>query len=153
MRVLVLAVGRIKERYVAAAVEDFARRLRPYLPLELAEVQAAHGGDPAAAMREEGERILARLAPNDTIWLLERDGEEWSSTELAQRLEGVLHGGASRLVVVAAGTYGADTALRSRATRLWSLSRLTLLHEWARALALEQIYRAMKILRNEPYHH
>ncbi|TAM62073.1 23S rRNA (pseudouridine(1915)-N(3))-methyltransferase RlmH [bacterium] len=153
MRVLVLAVGRIKERYLAAAVADFAHRLRPYLPLELTEVAAAHGGDPAAAMQEEAERVLARLNSGDVVWLLEREGQEWSSMELAQRLAEVMHGGAGRLVLVVAGTFGAGAALRARATQQWSLSRLTLLHEWARALALEQLYRAMKILRNEPYHH
>ncbi|HVA38167.1 MAG TPA: 23S rRNA (pseudouridine(1915)-N(3))-methyltransferase RlmH [Candidatus Dormibacteraeota bacterium] len=153
MRIQVLAVGKVKERYVAAAVDDFARRLRPYASLDLAEVPAAHGSDAAAAMREEAGRILARLSPDDVVWLLEREGEEWSSPELARRIDDLTRTGTSRLVIVVAGTFGADASLRARATRLWSLSRLTLLHEWARALALEQLYRAHKILRNEPYHH
>ncbi|MDE2572531.1 MAG: 23S rRNA (pseudouridine(1915)-N(3))-methyltransferase RlmH [bacterium] len=153
MRIQMLAVGRVKEGYVAAAVNDFAKRLRPYAPFTAAEVDAAHGGDPAAAMREERARLLSRLAPNDVVWLLDREGEAWSSLELAQHLDALAHSGAARLVVVVAGTFGADPALHARANRRWSLSRLTLLHEWARALALEQLYRAHKILRNEPYHH
>lgn len=153
MRILLLAVGKVKERYVAAAVDDFATRLRPYVSLDLVEVAAAHRSDPAAATREEGVRLLARLGSDDIVWLLEREGEEWSSLELAGQVERVLHGGAGRVAIVVAGAFGAAPALRARATRLWSLSRLTLLHEWARSLALEQLYRACKILRNEPYHH
>jgi len=148
-----LAVGKIRERYIATAVDDFAKRLRPYVPLEFVEVNAARGTDPDSAVREEGERLLARLSHDDVVWLLEREGEEWSSVELAGRLDDVARSGVGRLAIVVAGTYGAAPALRARATRLWSLSRLTLLHEWARALALEQLYRALKILRNEPYHH
>jgi 23S rRNA (pseudouridine1915-N3)-methyltransferase len=104
-------------------------------------------------MREEGERLLHALDPGDLVWLLERDGTQLTSLELSERLRTLAAAGTARLVVIVAGTYGASDALLARAGFRWSLSRLTFLHEWTRALVLEQLYRAAKIARNEPYHH
>ena len=148
-----IAVGKVRERYVADAIADFRARLRPYHRLEEVEVRAADGGDPARAMRAEGEAILKLLDPADHVWLLERCGELVSSEELSRRIERLPHQGIARVTFVVAGTFGASEALLARADVRWSLSPLTFLHEWARALVLEQLYRAAKIAANEPYHH
>jgi 23S rRNA (pseudouridine1915-N3)-methyltransferase len=153
MNVRLIAVGKLREPYLVAAADDFRRRLRPYHRLEEIEVRAGDGGDAARAMTGEAEAILRLIAPGDHVWLLERTGTEFSSTELAARIERLAIDGTSRLTLVIAGTYGAAPALLERAQLRWSLSRLTLLHEWARALVLEQLYRAAKIAANEPYHH
>ncbi|GAC1395627.1 MAG: 23S rRNA (pseudouridine(1915)-N(3))-methyltransferase RlmH [Vulcanimicrobiaceae bacterium] len=153
MKLRVIAVGKIREAYVAAAVGDFMRRLGRYEPIALVEVAASSGHDPARAVREEGERIIRALEPGEPFWLLERTGTQISSVELAERLRTLADGGAARLSLAIAGTYGASPALVARATFTWSLSELTFLHEWARAIVLEQLYRAAKIARNEPYHH
>jgi 23S rRNA (pseudouridine1915-N3)-methyltransferase len=149
----IIAVGRLREPYLAAAAADFRRRLAPYHRLEEIEVRAADGERPVAAMALEAAAILRAVAPNDHVWLLERTGDELSSNEVAERLERLAVGGISRVTFVVAGTYGAAPELAARADLCWSLSRLTLLHEWARALVLEQLYRATKIAKNEPYHH
>ncbi len=104
-------------------------------------------------MRSEGEAILKLLDPTDRVWLLERSGELMSSEDLARRIERLPHEGVARLTLVIAGTFGASDALLERADVRWSLSPLTFLHEWARVLVVEQLYRAAKIARNEPYHH
>jgi len=148
-----VAVGKIRERYVADAVADFRARLRPYHRLEEIEVRAADGGDPARALLTEGEAILKLLEPSDRVWLLERRGELFDSEELSRRIERLPHEGIARLTLVIAGTFGASEALLARADLRWSLSPLTFLHEWARAIVLEQLYRAAKIARDEPYHH
>ncbi len=148
-----LAVDKLRERYIAAAVADFRTRLRGRVALEEIEIPASHGGDPVRAMREEGERILARIAPHDVVWLLERTGRALSSLDLVERLAEVEHAGTQRLTIIIAGTYGADASLHARANLAWSLGPLTFPHEWVRALVLEQLYRASKIARNEPYHH
>jgi 23S rRNA (pseudouridine1915-N3)-methyltransferase len=153
MRYRVISVGKARERYILLALQDFRTRLRRYVPLEEIEVAPSHGGDPARALREESERILAHIAPGDHLWLLERTGKAFSSTELSDHLRTVEQTGAPRLTFVIAGTYGADEALLTRADLRWSLGPLTFLHEWARAIVLEQLYRAAKIARNEPYHH
>ncbi len=153
MHLRLIAVGRLREAYLVAAADDFRKRLRPYHRLEEIEVRAADGERPAEAKAAEGAAILRLIAPSDHVWLLERTGDELSSVEVAARLQGLALDGVSRLTLVIAGTYGAAPDLAARADWCWSLSRLTLLHEWARALVLEQLYRATKIARNEPYHH
>jgi 23S rRNA (pseudouridine1915-N3)-methyltransferase len=153
VHVRLIAVGKVRERYLAEAVADFRARLRPYHRLEEIEVRAADGGDPERAMRTEGDAILKLLDPTDHVWLLDRGGELFASDELARRIEALPHRGIARLTFVVAGTYGASDALLARADVRWSLSPLTFLHEWARALVLEQLYRAAKIARDEPYHH
>jgi 23S rRNA (pseudouridine1915-N3)-methyltransferase len=153
VHIRLIAVGKLRESYLAAAAADFRKRLGPYHRLEEIEVKAADGSRPDAAMAAEGEAILRAIAPNDHVWLLERDGIELTSVELAQRLERAPVDGISRVTIVIAGTYGASPAVLERANFRWSLSRLTFLHEWARAIVLEQLYRATKIAKDEPYHH
>ncbi len=153
MHVRLIAVGKMRERYIAEALADFRARLRPYHRLEEIEVRAADGSEPARAVRSEGEAILKLLEPSDHVWLLERSGELLTSAEVAGRIERLPHEGIARLNLVVAGTFGASEQLLARANLRWSLSPLTFLHEWARVLAVEQLYRAAKIARDEPYHH
>jgi 23S rRNA (pseudouridine1915-N3)-methyltransferase len=153
MHVRLIAVGKLREPYLVAAADDFRKRLRPYHRLEEIEVRATDGSDAERAMQTESTAILRLIAPSDHVWLLERTGTELASDELAAKLERLPVDGTSAITLVIAGTYGAAPALLARANLRWSLSRLTLLHEWARALVLEQLYRAAKIAANEPYHH
>jgi 23S rRNA (pseudouridine1915-N3)-methyltransferase len=153
MIVRVIAVDRIRSSYVAAACDDMRARLSHYHTYQEIEVRAGDGSNPAAAMRDEGERILKHIRAGEQVWLLDRDGTQLSSPQLSSRLEAVARNGVQRLTLVIAGTYGAAPALLERADFTWSLSPLTFLHEWARMLVLEQLYRAAKIARDEPYHH
>ncbi len=153
MHVRLIAVGKVREPYIAAAAADFRKRLQPYHRLEEIEIRAADGTQPERAMAAEGEAILRAIAPADVVWLLEREGQELSSLELAERIDRAAVEGVSSLTFIVAGTYGAAPAVHARANVRWSLSRLTLLHEWARVIVLEQLYRAAKITRGEPYHH
>ena len=153
MIVRVIAVDRIRTPYVARACEDFRGRLSAYHTYDEIEVRAGNGRDPQAAMREEAERVTRHLRDDDRVWLVDRSGTQLSSEALATRIGDVGRSGAHRLTLVIGGTYGAAETLRERAEFLWSLSALTFLHEWARAIVLEQLYRAAKIARNEPYHH
>ena len=152
MKLRLVAVDKLREPYVAAAAADFRTRLRRYEQYEEVEVAAARGTEPQRAIAAEEARILAALASDDVVWLLDREGTQLSSPELAERLRALADAGAARLVFVIGGAYGTGDALRARATFRWSLSKLTLLHEWSRAFVLEQLYRAAKIARGEPYH-
>lgn len=153
MQIRIVAVGKVRERYVAAACEDFRARLQPYFPVEIVEVKASLGSQPQTAMAEEAERVLRQVHADDALWLLDRSGTQMSSEELSAKISAIGHAGTRRLTLVVAGTYGAADALHKRADYVWSLSKLTFLHEWARMFVLEQLYRAAKIARNEPYHH
>lgn len=153
MNVRLVCVDRIRTPYVAQACADFRMRLRPYYTVDEVDVKAADGSNAAVAMRDECERISRHLRPDECIWLLDRNGSELTSVALAQRIRNVSHSGVPRLTLIIAGTYGAADELRARAQFVWSLSKLTFLHEWARIIVLEQLYRAAKIARNEPYHY
>jgi len=153
MLIRVIAVDRIRSPNVAQLCTDLRKRLGAYHAYAEIEVRAGDGSDPRTAMRDESARIARHLRAGDRMWLLERTGTQLSSPSLASRLEEVRRSGAQRLTLVIAGAYGADASLRMRAEFLWSLSELTFLHEWARMIVLEQLYRAAKIVRNEPYHH
>ena len=153
MIVRVVAVDRIRTPYVASACDDFRARLGTYHSYDEIEVRAGNGRDPQAAMRDEAERIARHLRDDDRMWLVDRSGKQLSSEALAARIGDVGRSGAQRLTLVIGGAYGTAGALRERAEFVWSLSELTFLHEWARAIVLEQLYRAAKIARNEPYHH
>jgi len=149
----IVAVGKIREAYIEETLRDFRNRIAPYHRLEELEVKAASGADPPSAIAGEAQGVLKLIGAADHLWLLERTGTQLSSEQLAAKLADLALHGVSRLTLVVAGTHGADQRLRARAQFLWSLSKLTLLHEGARALVLEQLYRATKIERNEPYHH
>lgn len=153
MQVRLIAVDKIRSPYVADACTELRKRLAPYYAYDEIEVAPGRGNDPRGAMREESARIARHLRADDRVWLLERTGAQLSSLDVASRIEEIAHAGARRWVVIVGGTYGADPSLRMRAEFAWSLSDLTFLHEWARMLVLEQLYRAAKIARNEPYHH
>ncbi len=153
MIIRLLAVGKLRESSVIQTCAEFRKRLRPYVPFEEQDVRASDGSDRVRAVREEGERLLKALRPDERVWLLDRGGTQLSSEELSRRLDETGASGIGRLTLIVAGTYGADERVRERADFVWSLSRLTFLHEWARMIVLEQLYRAAKITRNEPYHH
>lgn len=153
VQIRVIAVGKLKAPYAVQACGEFAKRIAPYHPLEIVEVKASDGSRPGQAMREEAERIGKHVREDDCVWLLDRGGEALSSEELSRRMAAVANQGTRRMAFIIAGTFGADDSLRERADFVWSLSPLTFLHEWARMIVLEQIYRAAKIARREPYHH
>ncbi len=153
MNIRLIGVGKVRERYLAAAIDDFRRRLTPYHRLEEIDLRSVSGTEPARAVARESTAILEALKPGEDVWLLERSGLQFSSDELSKRLDQLTVGGTSQLTIVVAGTHGVNEAVMARANVLWSLSRLTFLHEWARAIVFEQLYRAAKISRGEPYHH
>lgn len=151
MQLRIVAAGKLRDPAVAAICREFQKRLGAYHRLEIVELRSSSGSDPDKAIREEGERILRALGKG-AVWLLDRTGTELSSEALSKKIA-ALERDARGLTLVVAGTFGASKALRDRADFVWSLSKLTFLHEWARMLVLEQLYRAAKIARSEPYHH
>ncbi|MGA8533694.1 MAG: 23S rRNA (pseudouridine(1915)-N(3))-methyltransferase RlmH [Candidatus Tumulicola sp.] len=152
MLIRIIAVDRVRSPYVAQACADLRKRLIPYHSYAEIEVRPGDGNDPRTAMRDESARIMRHVRADDRLWLLERSGTQLSSPALASRLDEVGRDGVTRLTLAIGGAHGADAALRMRAEFLWSLSELTFLHEWTRMIVLEQLYRAAKIARNEPYH-
>jgi 23S rRNA (pseudouridine1915-N3)-methyltransferase len=153
MRVALVAVGQRMPGWVREGFDDYARRLRPRLPVTLVEIPAAKrsSGDVARATADEGRRTLAALKPQDHVVALDERGRERSSVELSRWLAKRL-GDGSDLVFVVGGPDGFAPPVTQRADESWSLSRLTLPHAMVRVLWIEQLYRAVTLLDGHPYH-
>ena len=151
MELVLLAVGKLRPSY-REAVDDYLRRLGRHLKVREVEVrEASRAPTPVAQRAEEAERLLARRPAGARLVALARQGSGWSSEELARRLEGWTR--ESRPVALAiGGSRGLAPDLLSAASERWSLGPLTLPHELARVVVAEQLYRAVTILRGEPYH-
>lgn len=156
MKITILAVGKTTTPYLREATDAYMRRIAHYLPAEfitVADVKATRSLSEQQQKEREGEAILAALQPGDRVVLLDERGRELTSREFADAINRRMVGGLRRLVFVIGGPYGFSQAVYDRADARLSLSRMTFSHEMVRLFFAEQIYRAMTILRGEPYHH
>ena len=146
-----LAVGRLRS-YYREACDDYLRRLRRSLPVREVEVrEAARAPTPEAQREEEAARLQARLPAGAVTVALAREGRGWSSPQLAREVE-QWRLAARPVALFIGGSHGLAPGLVAAARHRWSLGPLTLPHELARVVVVEQLYRAMTILRGEPYH-
>jgi 23S rRNA (pseudouridine1915-N3)-methyltransferase len=152
VKLRLLAIGRDRSGLFAPAAEEYLGRLSRTLKLELTELPEArkHAGTPQAK-EEEGATLLAKVRPGERLVALDEHGEQPTSLALALRLARWQSLGQD-VVLVIGGADGLAPAVLARAQEKLSLSRLTLPHRLARVLLLEQLYRAVTILRGEPYH-
>jgi 23S rRNA (pseudouridine1915-N3)-methyltransferase len=151
VEIAILAVGKLRPYYRQAG-DDYIRRLKRYISISEQEVREASGAPNAARqLADEAKRVEAKIPAGAAVVALTREGSGWSSRELAAEVDRWLV--ASRPVaLLIGGSNGLDPSLLARAHSRWSLGPLTLPHELARVLVLEQLYRAFTILRGEPYH-
>lgn len=151
----VIAIGQLKERFWKDACAEYLKRLRPYAEVsvvELADVDPARAGGEEAAVLREGEAVLRTLQPGERVILLDINGKEVTSPGMANTLEDLPLEGVNDIAFVIGGSCGVSKAVRERADNRWSFGRITLPHNLARVVLLEQLYRAFKIQRGEPYH-
>jgi 23S rRNA (pseudouridine1915-N3)-methyltransferase len=158
MQIRVIAVGKIKEKFLQDGIAEYEKRLRPYakvLIVELADEKRPASASPAteaAAMEKEGDRIITTIPEGSFVISLDIQGKNWSSLDLAASLGGWELSGKNQLAFVIGGDLGLAPAVLARSDMLLSLSPMTFTHPMARLLLLEQVYRAFRILRGEPYH-
>lgn len=155
MKFTVVAVGKLKERFWTDACAEYLKRLQPYgktVVKEVADVDSARAGGVDAARDREGAAILAALPDATHVVLLAIDGKERSSEGFSRRIDALKLGGSSDISFVIGGSDGVSEAVRVRADETLSFGPITLPHNLARVVLLEQLYRAQKISRGEPYH-
>jgi len=158
MQVHIIAVGRIKEKYLQMAISDYEKRLRPYVKLQILEISEekrpadASPAVESVAKAKEGQRIIAVIPESSYVIALDVQGKTWSSEELADSFRQWELAGQNNLAFVIGGDLGLSPEVLSRSDMRFSLSKMTFTHPMARILLLEQIYRAFRILRREPYH-
>lgn len=156
MDIILYAVGKTNTRFVEEGLEEYIGRLKRYIPFKLEYIKDIKGSGQLPEQRQkelEGHQILDRLQSYDTVILLDEHGKEYSSREFAGWIEKQMTTGRKRLVFVIGGPYGFSPEVYERAHGKISLSQMTFNHEMVRLFFVEQIYRAMTILRGEPYHH
>ena len=153
MRLVVAAVGKPRDRHLAAAIGEYETRASRYWPLVVAEVREASGRGVSAAeaRRREGERLVERLPAGALVIACDERGDRLTSSEFAALLT-VARDAARDVAFVVGGAYGLDDGVRKAASRSIQLAPWTLPHELARLVLAEQLYRAGTIVRGEPYH-
>ena len=150
MEIALLAVGRLRP-YYRAACDDYLRRLGRYARVSEREVKETSAGSSTVGQRTDDAALLAKLPEHATVVALSRGGASWSSRELARRVERWQSGG-SPVALLIGGSRGLGSDALEQADTTWSLGPLTLPHELARVVVLEQLYRAFTMLAGHPYH-
>lgn len=158
MRFYVVCIGKLKDAYLSDGVAEFVKRMRPYGGITITELNESKIGDkPSDADRkqvvdEEGERLLKAVPKNAYTVLLDVYGKTMSSEDLAKTVAKLEVDGVSDMAFIIGGAFGVSEALRQSVNYKLSFSPMTFTHQMVRLLLVEQIYRASKINRNEPYH-
>jgi 23S rRNA (pseudouridine1915-N3)-methyltransferase len=153
VRLKLLWVGKTQEPWVRAGIDEYAGRIRRYLPLEILEAREEKGAAAPAMRDRECERLAKLLPKGARLVVLDERGEQMTSPEFAAFLSRSRDQGISDLVFAIGGAYGFSDGFRGQAFKSVSLSKMTLTHQMVRVFLLEQIYRGFTIINGEPYHH
>ena len=155
MKIKIVSVGSIKEKFLKDAISEYLKRLTRFAKIEIIEVDETkiQNKSEEQVKKEEGERLLKRIGQDEFVFLLDLNGELISSEVLAQKINDLINKGISPLTFVIGGTLGLSEEVRKRANIKLSISKMTFTHQMCRMIILEQIYRAFKIINNEEYHH
>lgn len=155
MKIKIIALGKIKEKFLKDGIEEFLKRLTPYASIEIVElnpVEIKDGNLTQKALDEEGVNILSLIKEDSYVITMEIQGKQLSSEEFAQKINDITITGTSELVFVIGSSCGLSSKVSERANFKLSMSKMTFLHQFARLILVEQIYRAFKILKGEKYH-
>lgn len=155
MKIKLISVNKTSNSWIREGCEEYRMRLKKYISFEVLEVESSSSGRKSMSdlKAEEARLIKKLLKPGDYLVLLDEQGSQWGSVELAGWLNRRFVSVSSDMVFVIGGAYGFDADLLQRANEKLSLSKMTFTHQMVRLIFLEQLYRAMTILKNEPYHH
>lgn len=158
MKYRIISVGRIKEPFYAEGIKEYIKRLTSYISIEWVEgleekvSPKAKEAEIQKVLEKEGEKILNLLGEQDFVVVLDVKGKQMTSEELADFIEDINLSGKSRISFVIGGANGLSSRVKKRADCLWSFSLLTFPHQMAALILAEQLYRAFKIIKGEPYH-
>ena len=147
MKITIVAVGKLKEKFLIDGVNEYLKRLRPFAKVEIREVPECRTID------EEGKKLLSLVPKNSRLFVLDVSGEKISSEEFAKKIAGLNLYGEDNFTFLIGGAFGLSEEIRRVADFRMSLSPMTFTHQMARLILVEQIYRAFKINRGEPHHY
>lgn len=146
MKITIVAIGKLKEKFLVEGVEEYLKRLRLFSRIEIREIPECRTID------EEGKKILAQIPKDSFVFVLDVAGNPITSENFAKKISDLNLRGISNLTFVIGGAFGLSEEVKKISDFRMSLSEMTFTHQMARLILLEQIYRAFKINRGEPYH-
>ena len=155
MKIKIIALGKIKEKYLKSGIDEFLKRLTPYASVSVVELNPIEIKDENLKdkiLLDEGEKILSNIKPLDFVITLEIEGQQFSSEDFAQKIKDLTNNGTQEIEFVIGSSCGIGKNVSTRANLKMSMSKMTFLHEFARLILIEQIYRAFKINKGEKYH-
>ncbi|MDD6209697.1 MAG: 23S rRNA (pseudouridine(1915)-N(3))-methyltransferase RlmH [Bacteroidales bacterium] len=156
MKIVLVVVGKTDAEYIRDAVAVYEKRLLHYIPYEMEvipDIKNTKNLTEEQQKEKEGEQISKIIQSGDYVVLLDEKGKEFTSLKFAEYIEKKMHTVPRRLVFVIGGPYGFSSAVYALASEKIALSKMTFSHQMIRMIFIEQLYRAMTILNNEPYHH
>ncbi|MBE3569841.1 MAG: 23S rRNA (pseudouridine(1915)-N(3))-methyltransferase RlmH [Bacillales bacterium] len=158
MNISIITVGKLKEKYLKQGIEEYLKRLSAYAKVEIIEVadekapETLSESEMEQVKQKEGERILAKLQPDNHVIVLAIEGKMQTSEQFSARLDQLTTYGKSKIAFVIGGSLGLSGEVLKRADETLSFSKMTFPHQLMRLILLEQVYRAFRIIRGEPYH-
>jgi len=156
MKIKLVVVGKTDDKYIAEGIKKYFNRLKHYITFEYSELPDIKNSKNLSQEQQkklEGEMLLKQLQAGDFVVLLDEKGKTFTSREFASYIEKKMISGTKRVVFIVGGPYGFSDEIYAKANDKISLSKMTFSHQLVRLIFFEQIYRAMTIIRNEPYHH
>ncbi|MDQ0429196.1 MULTISPECIES: 23S rRNA (pseudouridine(1915)-N(3))-methyltransferase RlmH [Planococcaceae] len=158
MNISIISVGKLKEKYLKSGIEEYTKRLGSYTKINEIEVadekapEQLSEADMEIVKKKEAERILAKISPDAYVIALAIDGKMKTSEQLAKDIESLMTYGRSKIVFVIGGSLGLHDEVLKRADEKLSFSKMTFPHQLMRLILVEQVYRAFRIMKGEPYH-
>jgi 23S rRNA (pseudouridine1915-N3)-methyltransferase len=156
MKITLLVIGKTNEDFIATGIQKYIKRLVHYVPFELKtlpDIKNTKGITESQQKEEEGKLFLGSILSGDYVVLLDEKGKDYTSRQFSEYIAKKMNTVPKNLIFVIGGPYGFSQAMYERANEKLSLSKMTFSHEMIRLFFVEQIYRAMTILKGEPYHH
>lgn len=156
MKITLVVIGKTDKKYILEGISEYEKRLLHYCKFEvkvIPDIKNSKAMTESVQMQKEGELILNSVKPNAELILLDENGNKYTSVEFSKFIERKGLAGKSEMTFVIGGPYGFSQEVKARANGLVSLSRLTFSHQLVRLIFMEQLYRAMTIIKGEPYHH
>lgn len=156
MKIVLVVIGKTDEAYLEQGIAKYVNRLVHYIPFELkvlSDVKRNKNISFEQQKKMEGELLLQQFLPGDEVFLLDEKGKHFSSRSFSEFIDKKVMIGIKRLVFVIGGPYGFSPEVYDRANGKVSLSNMTFSHQMVRLVFVEQLYRAMSIIKGEPYHH